>query len=83
MAGMYAEYAREFAKVKKNRAIEWLTIKGEKQKEGKITNAEVDMLWEASPSGQRYNELKALMDGLSKQLTAEADHLRVLGIFGL
>lgn len=78
MAFVYGEYAREFGKLKKNRAVEWLGIK----KAENCTNSEADMRWDASEKGQRYHELKAFMDGLSKQMSAEKAHLRVLDVFG-
>jgi hypothetical protein len=76
-ARLYEQYAREFAHLKKNRAVEWLELR----KEAKSIK-ETDMLWDASSNGQRYNELKALMEGLSKVMSAEKAHLRVLDQFG-
>jgi hypothetical protein len=64
MAQEYRAHAIEFSKLKRNRAIEWLEFR----KTAK-SNAEADMLWDASATGQRYHELKALMDGLSKQMS--------------
>jgi hypothetical protein len=64
MSKAYNEYAKELAGLKKNKAVQWLEIR-------KIakTNHEADMMWEAKENGQRYLELKILMDGLSKELS--------------
>lgn len=77
MANTYMGYAREFSLLKKNHAVEWLELR----KTSKSVK-ETDMLWDATPNGQRYNELRALMEGLSKQMSAEKAHLRVLDQFG-
>lgn len=77
MAEGYRAYAIEFAQLKKTRAVEWLELR---KTAGSVK--ECDMLWDASPKGQRYNELRALMEGLSKQMSAEKTHLRVLDQFG-
>lgn len=76
-AQQYSMYAAEFALLKKNRAVEWLEFR----KNAKSIK-ETDMLWDASERGQRYNELKALMEGLSKVMSADKAHLRVLDQFG-
>lgn len=77
LAQQYRLYAIEFSKLKKNHAVEWLELRKTAQ-----SVKETDMLWDASENGQRYNELRALMDGLSKQMSAEKAHLRVLDVFG-
>ncbi len=76
-AQMYRSYSIEFSKLKRNRAVEWLELRKEA-----TSVKECDMMWDASPNGQRYNELKALMEGLSKVMSAEKAHLRVLDVFG-
>lgn len=76
-AQLYQSYSKEFANLKKNRAVEWLELR----KQAKSVK-ETDMLWDASINGQRFNELKALMEGLSKVMSAEKAHLRVLDVFG-
>lgn len=77
MANTYARYAREFSLLKKNHAVEWLELR-----KNTTSVKETDMMWNASTNGQRYNELKFLMEGLSKQMSAEKAHLRVLDQFG-
>ncbi len=78
MARQYNEYAKEFALLKKNRAVEWLEIK----RDNKCTNKEADMYLDATGNGQRYLFIKELMKGLEKQMSAEKAHLRVLDVFG-
>lgn len=76
-ARLYQQYSQEFARLKKNRAVEWLELR----KEAKSVK-ECDMMWDATENGQRFNELKSLMDGLSKVMSVEKAHLRVLDVFG-
>lgn len=76
-AQLYQQYSVEFSALKKNRAVEWLELR-----KNTTSVKETDMRWDSTVNGQRYNELKALMEGLSKVMSAEKAHLRVLDVFG-
>jgi len=65
MSQRYNELCTELAGLKKNKATEWLELRKETK-----TNKEADMQWEASENGQRYLEIKTLLDGLSKELSS-------------
>lgn len=77
LAFEYRNYANEFAKLKSEKAVVWLAIR----KDAK-TNKEADMLYDATPDGQRLIRVKYIMDGLSRQMSAEKAHLRVLDVMG-
>ena len=64
MSQEYNKLCTELATLKKNKATEWLELRKECK-----TNKEADMLWESSPNGQRYLEIKTLQDGMSKELS--------------
>lgn len=77
IANLYSTYSEEIALLKKGHAIRWLTLR----KEAK-TDKETDMLFAATPEGQRETELTFLLKGLEKEMSALKTHLRVLDVFG-
>lgn len=77
MAGQYRLYANEYAKLQGSHAVRWLEIRKTTD-----TNRAADMYLAATPEGQREAELKYLMRGLEKEMSALRAHLRVLDVFG-
>lgn len=77
LARQYSLAAQELGQLKKNAGVRWLLFKKTVK-----TNKEADMLYDASPEGQREIELTYLCKGIEKELSAGRSHLRVLDVFG-
>lgn len=73
----YNRASQELGKLKKDRAIMWLTFRAKCK-----TDKEADNMWAASTDGQRELELTYLCKGLEKEMSATKAHLRVLDVFG-
>ena len=58
MAHLYSLYQLETARIKKAKALFWAKMKPTTYEGKRITNTEVDNLWDCSEQGQREIQLK-------------------------